>query len=184
MVDHIEFAAQPVVDRFLDSWRRSGNQRFGFLIGRYEPYDKVPMGIKCVVEAIHEPLQQGELDGLTVALPWEDEKRIAKLGSWCYSTESTRKNGVGQLCVVGQIFTDLLPQEEDRTKLVYKRHPKSYNLTGLETIFAARMQSEHALKTRASRSGEYGSRFVTVVVTGTEEGGVDLKGFQVCERPQ
>ncbi|CAG8771660.1 3221_t:CDS:2, partial [Acaulospora colombiana] len=79
MVDHIEFASKEVVDRFIDGWRKAGVQRFGFLIGRYEPYTEVPMGIKAVVEAIHEPGQHGEVDGVTVGLPWDDEKRVTEL---------------------------------------------------------------------------------------------------------
>lgn len=65
MVDHLEFASDAIIDRFLHAWRATGAQRFGWLIGHYEPYDEVPMGIKAVVEAIHEPPQEGELDGLS-----------------------------------------------------------------------------------------------------------------------
>lgn len=72
MVDHLEIASEIVIDRFLEAWRKTGTQRFGWLIGHYEPYPDVPMGVKAVVEAIHEPLQQGEVDGLELGLPWED----------------------------------------------------------------------------------------------------------------
>jgi nuclear protein localization family protein 4 len=179
MVDHIEFASKDVVDRFIDGWRKGGVQRFGFLVGRYEPYAEVPMGIKAVVEAIHEPPQQGEVDGLTVALPWEDEKRISELGSWCYDDADMRNNGRGKIQILGQIFTDLTPRPDERSKLVYKRHPQSFNMSSLEVQFAAKMQANHPIPTRASRTGEYGSRFVTVIVTGTQDGGVDVNGFQV-----
>jgi nuclear protein localization family protein 4 len=182
MVDHIEFASKEVVDRFIDGWRRGGVQRFGFLIGRYEPYTEVPMGIKAVVEAIHEPGQRGEVDGVTVGLPWEDEKRVTELGSWTYYDSEMQKKGQGQLEIVGQIFTDLTPQPDDRSKLIYKRHPQSFFMSSLEAIFAAKMQAAHPTRTKSSRTGEFGSRFITVIVTGTEEGTVDLKGFQVSEQ--
>ena len=112
MVDHLEFSSHDMVDRFLQVWRATGTQRFGWLIGHYEPYDKVPMGIKAVVEAIHEPPQEGELDGLTLGLPWEDDERIRRLAA------SFPK----PLSMVGYIFTDLQAREDDRSKSLYKRH--------------------------------------------------------------
>ena len=44
MVDHLEIASRDIIDRFLQAWRQTGLQRFGWLIGRYEPYSEVPMG--------------------------------------------------------------------------------------------------------------------------------------------
>ena len=172
MVDHLEFASHTIVDRFLDAWRRTGAQRFGWLIGHYEPYDKVPMGIKAVVEAIHEPPQEGELDGLTLGLPWEDEKLVRDLASQASTP----------LTFVGYIFTDLEPSEEDRTKNIYKRHPYSFYLSSLEVIFAARLQLENPTVSRSSTTGKFASRLVTAVATATEDGGVDINAYQVSEQ--
>jgi len=172
MVDYLEFSSPDIIDRFLGAWRRTASQRFGWLIGRYEPYDEVPMGIKAVVEAIHEPPQEGEVDGLSLGIPWPDEERVVDLANKISTP----------LMIVGQIFTDLTPDEEDRTKLLYKRHQGSYFLSSLETIWAASLQVKHPTKTRSSPSGIFSSRFVTAVLSGTEEGGVDVQAYQVSEQ--
>ena len=99
MVDHVEFASPALIDGLLSAWRRTGTQRLGFLIGRFDKYEKVPMGVKSVVEAVWEPKQEGELDGLTVEMPWSDEDRVSEIAGWC-------ERGLG---VVGMIYTDLTP---------------------------------------------------------------------------
>jgi len=172
MVDHLEIASMDIVDRFLQAWRKTGLQRFGWLIGRYEPYDKVPMGVKAVVEAIYEPPQEGELDGLTLGLPWEEEPRIRELSA----------SASIPLTVVGYIFTDLDPTPEDRTKNVYKRHPGSFFLSSLEAIFAATMQKANPMPSRSSPTGQFASRLVTAVLTATEDGQVDVSAYQVSEQ--
>ncbi|KDQ54810.1 hypothetical protein JAAARDRAFT_160013 [Jaapia argillacea MUCL 33604] len=172
MVDHLEIASTDIIERFLQAWRATGLQRFGWLIGHYEPYDGVPMGIKAVVEAIHEPPQEGELDGLTLGLPWEDEPHIRDLA----------KSAATPLTIVGYIFTDLDPTPEDRTKNVYKRHPGSFFLSSLEAIFAAKLQQANPTPSRSCSSGSFSSRLVTAVLTGTEDGAVDISAYQVSEQ--
>ncbi|KAJ6604270.1 NPL4 family-domain-containing protein [Mycena vulgaris] len=172
MVDHLEIASTDVIDRFLHAWRSTGFQRFGWLIGRYQPYEKVPMGVKAVVEAIYEPPQEGELDGLTLGLPWEEEPRIRELSA----SAST------PLTVVGYIFTDLTPTDEDRTKNVYKRHPGSFYMSSLEAIFAATMQKLNPTPSKSSPTGQFASRLVTAILTATEDGQVDIAAYQVSEQ--
>ena len=98
----------------------------------------------------YEPPQEGKLDGLTLGLPWEDEPRIRDLS----------KSASTPLTIVGYIFTDLDPTPEDRTKNLYKRHPGSFFLSSLETIFSATPVSS-----RSSPTGTFPSRLVTAVVT-------------------
>ncbi|KAH9178915.1 polyubiquitin-tagged protein recognition complex Npl4 component [Lactarius sanguifluus] len=172
MVDHLEIASTDIIDRFLKAWRSTGLQRFGWLIGRYEPYDKVPMGVRAVVEAIHEPPQEGELDGLSLGLPWEDEARVRTLAAYASTP----------LTIVGYIFTDLDPTPEDRTKNVYKRHPGSFFLSSLEVLFASHLQSQYRTPSRSSPSGYFSSRLVTAVLTATKDGDVDIAAYQVSEQ--
>ncbi|OCH88601.1 polyubiquitin-tagged protein recognition complex Npl4 component [Obba rivulosa] len=172
MVDHLEIASTDVIDRFLQAWRKTGLQRFGWLLGRYEPYKEVPMGVKAVVEAIHEPPQHGELDGLELGIPWEDEPRVRELA----------RAANPPLQIVGYIFTDLDPSPEDRTKVTYKRHPQSFFLSSLETIFAAHVQNANPTPSRSSPTGLFASRMITAVLTGTEDGGIDVSAYQVSEQ--
>lgn len=172
MVDHLEIADHAIVDRFLHAWRQTGLQRFGWLLGHYEPYEVVPMGIKAVVEAIHEPPQEGELDGLTLGLPWEDEQRVRALAAAANPP----------MQIVGYVFTDLDPSPEDRTRNVYKRHPGSFFLSSLEAIFAATLQNTYPTPSRSSPTGSFSSRLVTAVLTATEEGAVDIAAYQLSEQ--
>ena len=66
MVDHVEFQQSELVNQFIESWRTTGMQRFAYLYGYYMKYENVPLGIKAVVEAIWEPSQHDEQDGLTM----------------------------------------------------------------------------------------------------------------------
>ena len=172
MVDHVEFSTHKIVEEYLQAWRGSGAQRFGWLIGHYEPYEDVPMGVKAVVEAIHEPPQEGEPDGLSLHLPWEDEPRIRALAAACAKP----------LTIVGQIFTDLTPDPDNRSLVLYKRHPQSFFFSGLETIFAAALQQRFPTASKSSSSGSFGSRFVTVVISGDKEGSVALQAYQASEQ--
>ena len=56
-VDYVQFENPSIVEQFLNYWRNTGNQRIGLMYGKYEHYDKVPLGIQAVVAAIYEPPQ-------------------------------------------------------------------------------------------------------------------------------
>lgn len=172
MVDHVEFATPLLIENLLNFWRSTRMQRFGWLLGRFEAYDKVPMGIKAVVEAIHEPPQAGDEDGIQLGVPWEDEDKVESLANMC------------GLQVVGMIFTDLVPDEEKRSegKVLCKRHKDSFFLSSLEAIFAAREAKKRPNLSRFSATGKFSSKFVTCVVTGNLEGDVAVEAYQVSDQ--
>ncbi|WVQ62138.1 nuclear protein localization protein 4 [Kwoniella botswanensis] len=174
MVDHVEFASPSIIDGILSAWRRTGTQRLAFLIGRHDKYEKVPMGVKTVVEAVWEPKQEGELDGLTVETPWSDEERVGEIASWCDKG----------LSVVGMIYTDLTPQPDDITKTLYKRHAQSYTASSLEMLLSAAYQISHPLPTKMSPTGHFSSRFVTCCLTGDEDGGIGVLAWQASENAE
>ncbi|KAI0073419.1 hypothetical protein K474DRAFT_1686211 [Panus rudis PR-1116 ss-1] len=73
------------------------------------------------------------------------------------------KHASTPLTFVGYIFTDLTPQKDEKTKLVYTRHPQSFFLSSLEVIFAAHAQNANSTPSKSSSTGQFASRMVTAV---------------------
>nr|XP_060501131.1 nuclear protein localization protein 4 homolog isoform X2 [Panthera onca] len=168
-VDNIMFENHTVADRFLDFWRKTGNQHFGYLYGRYTEHKDIPLGIRAEVAAIYEPPQIGTQNSLELL---EDPKAevvdeiAAKLG----------------LRKVGWIFTDLVSEDTRKGTVRYSRNKDTYFLSSEECITAGDFQNKHPNICRLSPDGHFGSKFVTAVATGGPDNQVHFEGYQVSNQ--
>ncbi|XP_046916079.2 nuclear protein localization 4 [Dermatophagoides farinae] len=167
-VDNVTFENTSIVENFLDYWRTTGNQRIGFLYGYYEPHKDVPLGIKAVVVAIYEPPQESTRDLIKIHMERLDFTDVDMMAM---------QLGYKR---IGWIFTDLIPQEKGTVK--YIRCSDSYFLTAQECIMAGFFQNCHPNPCSLSKSGYFGSKFVTVCLTGDRNNQVHIEAYQVTNQ--
>jgi nuclear protein localization family protein 4 len=86
------------------------------------------------------------------------------------------------MCIyqVGWLFTDLEP--EANGKVSYKRNINTHLLSAEECIMAAHFQNEHPNICSQASLGYFGSKFVTVCISGNESNQVDTTGYQVSNQ--
>lgn len=173
MIDYVQFENAGIMEGFLDYWRKTGKQRVGILLGYYLPFDNPgapPLAIKAVVAVIYEPPQTSTNRSVTINCPLEE---------LLSPTAKAVNRGLG-LRPVGWIFTDLTADTSNNgTVKHYRGSMDTFFLSSQECITAARLQNLYPTVCRHSPDGYFGSRFVTVVVTGDSERQIHFEGYQV-----
>lgn len=168
-VDMVMFENASIVEHFLDYWRETMHQRVGFLYGRYQPHKDVPLGIRATVAAIYEPPQESTVNSIQL-LPDDKRQLVDELAS-----------RLG-LVRVGWIFTDLVPEDLQKGTVKHLRNIESCFLSAQECIMAGHFQNDHPNPCKLSPDGYFGSKFVTVCVTGDSEQRVHMEGYQVSNQ--
>ncbi|KAI5652195.1 NPL4 family domain-containing protein [Phthorimaea operculella] len=126
----------------------------------------VPLGIRARVAAIYEPPQTASRDHVTLA-PDPHQPLLDAIA---------KRLG---LRPVGWIFTDLLVQDRAKGTVKHIRGVDTHFLSAQECLTAAHYQNLHRNACRHAPTGYFGSKFVTVCVTGDKTEQVSLEGYQV-----
>nr|CAG4636997.1 EOG090X05T8 [Ceriodaphnia reticulata]SVE72923.1 EOG090X05T8 [Ceriodaphnia reticulata] len=170
-VDNVVFENPNLVECFLHYWRVTGRQRMGFLYGRFDVHLDVPLGIKGIVAAIYEPPQESTRDSVRL-LPDPRQSLVDRLAA-----------KLGLVCI-GWIFTDLVTEDASKGTVRHFRNADTHFLSAQECIMAGHFQSIHPNPCRLSSDGYFGSKFVTICVTGDSQNQVHMEGYQVSNQCQ
>ena len=163
------FENASIVEKFIDYWRLTGHQRIGFLYGYYEQHKNVPLGIRATVVAIYEPPQDNSRD-LVKLNSLENNKDVEMIAS---SLNLQR---------IGWIFTDLIPKNTVKGTVKHLRGANTYFLSSQECIMAGYFQNSHPNPCRISPEGYFGSKFITVCVTGDSSNQIHMEGYQISNQ--
>jgi nuclear protein localization family protein 4 len=143
--------------------------RWGYMYGTYELDSMVPLGIKALVKAIYEPPQENAADGVNM-LEDSNADAVDRLAAMLGMTK------------VGWIFLDLEPVADNPSKYVCSRRADTFFLRSNEAILAAHLQNKHSSPCKECDDGNFGSKFVTVVVTGDDKGELGYVAYQVTQQ--
>lgn len=168
-VDNITFENEELVNNFLNFWRSSSYQRVGYLIGRYEAFPDVPLGIKAIVCAIYEPPQTSGEDFVT----FDEDPNEDVVESLC---------GFLNMKCIGWIFTDLWSADLSEGTVHCIRHEDSFLLSAADCITAGNFQNKFKNYTSFCYDEYFGSKFVTVVATGDQSKHINFSGYQVSNQ--
>lgn len=167
-VDHIEFEDPKMLDTFIGAWRASGKQRCGFLLGRYIPEASgIPLGIAAQVVAIYEPPQRGSVEDVSLL----KDANEARVDEFCEKFGLVR---------VGFVWTAL--RVDAQRKIIPDRDHKQYTLNSQECLRMAALQNKYASPSVRSNSGKFGSKFVSVLVYGNQEGNIEIAAYQMSNQ--
>ncbi|XP_072030080.1 nuclear protein localization protein 4 homolog [Amphiura filiformis] len=168
-VDNIMFENPFMFDRFLDYWRKTGNQRIGFLYGKYEHHKDVPLGIKATVSSIYEPPQSSTANSLEL-----HEDPHAEVVDYIANKLGLRK--------VGWIFTDLVADDLTKGTVKHVRNMDAHFLSAEECIMAGELQNRHSNPCKLAAEGTFGSKFTTCIVTGDSTNQIHTEAYQVSNQ--
>lgn len=168
-VDNVMFENPIIVERFLNYWRSTGHQRLGIMYGAYEQHTDVPLGIRARVAAIYEPPQESTRDSIKL-LSDDHAKDVDELAS-----------GLG-LKKVGWIFTDLISDNPALGTVKQVRGIETHFLTAHECIMAGHYQNQNPNICKYASNEFFGSKFVTVCVTGDASKSIHMEGYQVSSQ--
>jgi len=166
----VTFENASIVEKFLNYWRTTGHQRIGFLYGYYSIHKDVPLGIKSNVVAIYEPPQESTRDFVKLLLPDKNASAVDYI-----ATHLGLKR-------IGWIFTDLIPEDIQKGTVKQLRNANTHFLSAQECIMAGFLQNIHPNYCRLSPDSYFGSKFVTVCVTGDVSNQVHMEGYQVSNQ--
>lgn len=165
-VDNVMFENTKIVERFLNYWRTTGHQRMGYLYGTYEQHADVPLGIRAKVAAIYEPPQESTRDSINIQ-PDEGADEVEAVAA-----------ALG-LKKIGWIFTDLITEDASVGTVKQIRGIETHFLTAQECITAGELQNRHPNPCKYASNGVFGSKFVTICVTGDNTKQVHMEGYAV-----